>query len=305
MGWLKVPNDLVDVWLPHLTGAELKVWLFGTRQTKGFQKDRATMSSDQICSGIRKKNGERLNSGTGLSRRAVFQALQGLEGKGLATRIQRPGTTTVYEFLVPEPVQKGERVPVQKSARVEPQEPVHNGALGSAKTAPTPVHSGAPTKDIVGRNTSKDNPKANTAEVHSRPTNGSSYRPTLEDAGLFQQFMFRSTGKSEKRETALSWLRQAARADSYASIECFLEGRIKQYGRPRNNAWFHTCIENEFDLSPEGKNDLVKEMQGRFLAAIERLGRDGPTECQRVIEEASNAGIPAAVVMAVRTAERN
>ena len=290
MGWLKVPNDLVDVWLPHLTGAELKVWLFGTRQTKGFQKDRATMSSDQICSGIRKKNGERLNSGTGLSRRAVFQALQGLEGKGLATRIQRPGRTTIYAFDVPEPVQKSERV--------ETEGPVHSAARGGAKTAPTPVHSGAPTKEIVGRNTSKDNPEANTAEVLSRPTNGSPYRPTLEDAELFRQFMFRSTGKSENRETALSWLRQAARAGSYADIEYFLEDRFKRYDRPRNNAWFHTCIENEFGLSPEGKIVLVEEMQGRFREAVKLLGQDGPIECQTLIEEAANAGIPAAVVMA-------
>ena len=298
MGWLQVPNDLVDVWLPHLTGGELKVWLFGYRQTKGFQKNRDTLSSGQIRSGIKKKNGERLNSGTGLSRRAVFQALQGLEGNGLVNRIQRPGTTTVYEFLVPEPVQKGERVPVQKSARVETEGPVHSTARGSAKTAPTPVHSGAPTKEIVGRNTSKDNPEASTAEVPSRSTNGSSYRPTLEDTERFRQFMFHWTKKSEKPETAQSWLKQAARAGSYAEIENFLEGQIKEYGPPRNNAWFHTCIENEFDLSPEGKTALVEEMQGRFREAVKLLGQDGPSECQRLIEEAANAGIPAAVVMA-------
>ena len=298
MGWLKVPNDFVDSWIPRLTGGELKVWLFGYRQTKGFQKDRATMSSEQICAGIKKRDGERLNSGTGLSRRAVFKALKGLESKGLTTLIQRPGTTTIYAFDVPEPVQKGERVPVQKSARVETEGPVHSGALGSAKTAPRPVHSGAPTKDIVGRNTSKDNPEANTAEILTRPTNGSSYRPTLEDADRLRQFMFRWTKKSEKPETALSWLKQAARAGSYAEIENFLEGQIKEYGPPRNNAWFRTCIENEFGLSPEGKNDLVKEIQGRYLAAVKGLGQDGPTECLRVIEEAANAGIPAGVVMA-------
>ena len=296
MGWLKVPNDLVDVWLPRLTGAELKVWLFGRRQTVGFNKEHATLSSEQICAGIEKRNGERLNSGTGLSRRAVFQALKGLESKGLATRTPRLGTTNIYTFDVPQPVQKSERVPVQKGEQVGEGEPVHQSARGSAKTAPRPVHQSAPTKDIVGRNLTKDNKKAKTDstsfEADRRKINGN-FQATVADAEALQRLMFDTTGKTETVETALRWLRPARRAEGWWDIEQQLREKLAS-NRPRNNAWFKTVLQNEFGLSPDDAASQKWEFIQRYREAIRRADH---LEAQCCTEEAAKAGIPTTVLM--------
>lgn len=296
MGWLKVPNDLVDVWLPGLTGAELKVWLFGRRQTVGFNKEYATLSSEQICAGIEKRTGERLNHGTGLSRRTVFQALKGLESKGLATRTPRRGTTNIYTFDVPQPVQKDERVPVQKGEQVESDEPVHSGAQGSAKTEPGPVHSGAPTKDIVGQNPSKDTRTAESKNP-SRPTNGR-YAPTMDDARAFNQLMFTATNKTEKLETALSWLRLARRAKGWTDIERALRDKLAR-NPPRNNAWFRKVLENEYGLSPDDKDSIVEELKQRYLNAVRLPPEQRSVECMRLLEEAESHGIRPTVLMGV------
>jgi len=283
VGWLKVPNDLVDVWLSRLTGAELKVWLFGRRQTVGFNKEHATLSSEQICAGIEKRNGERLNSGTGLSRRAVFQALKGLESKGLATRTPRLGTTNIYTFDVPQPVQKGEQV--------GEAEPVHQSAQGSAKTAPRPVHSGAPTKDIVGRNLTKDNKKTKTdsasCEADRRKTNGN-YQATLADGEAFVKLMFDATGKTEKVETALRWLRLARRAEGWWEIERVLREKMSR-NHVRSNAWFGAVLQNEFGLSPGDAESQRSDLNNRYREAV----KSGDyIEAMRVAEEADKAGVP-------------
>ena len=77
------PDEIFDVWLSELTGAELKVLLYIVRRTFGFGKGADAISLSQITSGIRKRNGEILDRGTGLSRKSVYKAVQCLEEKGL------------------------------------------------------------------------------------------------------------------------------------------------------------------------------------------------------------------------------
>ena len=47
-----VPDDLFDLWLPHLSGAEVKVLLYICRRTFGFKKDADAISLAQITGGI-------------------------------------------------------------------------------------------------------------------------------------------------------------------------------------------------------------------------------------------------------------
>ena len=77
------PDDVFDVFLPVLTHAELKVLLYIVRRTFGFKKDADRISLKQIAEGIVTKQGRRLDSGTGLSRRGTIKAVKGLEAKGL------------------------------------------------------------------------------------------------------------------------------------------------------------------------------------------------------------------------------
>ncbi|MBN1312867.1 MAG: hypothetical protein JXB30_15745 [Anaerolineae bacterium] len=82
------PDELFDVWLPQLSGSELKVLLYIVRRTLGFKKDADTISISQICNGITTRDGRVLDQGTGLSRNTAIQAIKGLTEKGLV-RVER------------------------------------------------------------------------------------------------------------------------------------------------------------------------------------------------------------------------
>lgn len=86
----QIPDIILDTWIAKLNGAEFKVLMYVARRTYGFGKmDGDAISIGQIAKGIVKKNGERLDYGTGLSRDTVCTALSSLEEKGIIRRRQR------------------------------------------------------------------------------------------------------------------------------------------------------------------------------------------------------------------------
>jgi len=108
------PDEIFDVWLSKLTGSELKVLLYIVRRTFGFGKDVDAISLSQITKGIRKKNGEVLDLGTGLSRKSAYQAVQNLEKRelikvGRALAEDRINEINTYSLVFREGV--GEKLP--------------------------------------------------------------------------------------------------------------------------------------------------------------------------------------------------
>jgi hypothetical protein len=81
--WTQIPDEVLDFMLPALSGAEVKVLLYILRRTYGFKRDADRITLTQLCSGIRRHDGSHLDYGTGLSRRAVIEAVKGLEEKGV------------------------------------------------------------------------------------------------------------------------------------------------------------------------------------------------------------------------------
>lgn len=79
--YTQVPDELFDELMSHLSGAELKVLLYIIRRTFGFKKDSDNISLSQICNGIKTRDGETLDMGTGLSLSTVQIALKGLIDK--------------------------------------------------------------------------------------------------------------------------------------------------------------------------------------------------------------------------------
>src|SRR5579863_9609467 len=77
------PDALLDRVMANLTGAEFKVLAYIVRRTFGFRKVSDTISLDQICSGIKCRDGRPLDEGTGLSKKTAIAALKGLEDKGV------------------------------------------------------------------------------------------------------------------------------------------------------------------------------------------------------------------------------
>jgi hypothetical protein len=81
--YTQVPDEVFDELLSKLSGAELKVLLYIIRRTFGFKKESDSISLSQLVNGIRTRDGERLDSGTGLSKGAVAMAVKSLEAKGV------------------------------------------------------------------------------------------------------------------------------------------------------------------------------------------------------------------------------
>ncbi len=77
------PDILIDRVMPHLSGAEFKVLAYIVRRTFGFKKESDTISLDQICNGITRRDGSVLDEGTGLARKTAVAAIHGLESKGV------------------------------------------------------------------------------------------------------------------------------------------------------------------------------------------------------------------------------
>lgn len=84
-----LPNCIVDDYLPYFTGAELKVILYLVRRTLGFHKTRDVISLSQICNGIVRKDGRRLDHGTGLHKSTACDALNSLINWGMIKRVTR------------------------------------------------------------------------------------------------------------------------------------------------------------------------------------------------------------------------
>jgi phage replication O-like protein O len=81
-----IPNELLDVLMPQLSPAELKVTLYVARRTFGFKKGSDRISASQFERGIIRGDGQVLDYGTGLSRRAVYLALESLTRKRILLR---------------------------------------------------------------------------------------------------------------------------------------------------------------------------------------------------------------------------
>ncbi len=89
--FFQTPNDLVDHWLPHLEGVELKVLLVIMRKTFGWHKIRDRISISQLV------------QLTGSNRTNVCKAIDSLQAKGIILK-ETVGTVgneeTWYELIV-------------------------------------------------------------------------------------------------------------------------------------------------------------------------------------------------------------
>lgn len=101
--YTQTPNEFFDVLAPKLTEAELRVLIYIIRRTFGFHRDADAISVSQMVSGITSVDGEILDSGTGMSKSAVWRGTKGLVEKGVlqVARLQNPDgeyETNVYSL---------------------------------------------------------------------------------------------------------------------------------------------------------------------------------------------------------------
>ena len=93
----QIPNLILDHLLPVLEQAETRCILYICRRTFGFGKNKDRISLTQFTNGIKTKDGQILDKGTGLSRPAVVWALQRLVAAGVVYS-EKTTKGTFYEL---------------------------------------------------------------------------------------------------------------------------------------------------------------------------------------------------------------
>jgi DNA-binding MarR family transcriptional regulator len=112
--WSKLPHEFIDV-LPQVeTIGEMKVILYILRHTWGFQDTEKKITVDEFVNGRKRRDGSRLDSGTGLSAPTVRNGLDRAEAHGfiaVETDERDKGRIRKYYSLVMQAeTEQGEKV---------------------------------------------------------------------------------------------------------------------------------------------------------------------------------------------------
>ena len=83
--------------MPFLSPTEWKVCSYVVRRTFGWKKASDRISLEQICHGIVRRDGSRLDHGTQLDRKTAIKALRGLEAKGVIVAQRNYSDARGYE----------------------------------------------------------------------------------------------------------------------------------------------------------------------------------------------------------------
>ena len=124
-----VPDELFDDLMADLSEAELKVVLYIIRRTWGFKKAVDAIDLDQLEHGIMKKDGQRLDRGTGLSRRAIIDAIESLVQKKIIVKRRRGPAPTEYALCI-----KGDNsAPLEDTPETQEVQNLHPKGAKSAR----------------------------------------------------------------------------------------------------------------------------------------------------------------------------
>lgn len=78
----QIPNIIIDFLLPEIPEGEARCLLYIARRTYGFHKTEDRISFSQFINGIKDRSGKILDSGCGLTRASVAEALKNLAAAG-------------------------------------------------------------------------------------------------------------------------------------------------------------------------------------------------------------------------------
>ena len=100
-----VPDNFFDELLADLSGAEVKIVCYVMRRTFGFKRQSDSISISQMLTGIQRKDGTRLDRGTGLTKPTLLRALRSLKERNvlLAERrqsVSRGDEATEYRLNI-------------------------------------------------------------------------------------------------------------------------------------------------------------------------------------------------------------
>jgi DNA-binding transcriptional ArsR family regulator len=92
----RVPRVFIEEWLPKLSAAEVKVYLYLCHRTADYSREWDAVSLSQLEKGIIDHNGKIVDCGTGLSESTIRRALKSLKKKGLTEIRCSTGEPNLY-----------------------------------------------------------------------------------------------------------------------------------------------------------------------------------------------------------------
>ncbi len=96
----QVPNEVLDQWLPLLSGPELKCLLLIIRRTFGWHQPADAMSLAQIEASLHAPKGTTRAEDNSLSRSTIIRALTSLEERGFIFRDRQQSKERGHEATV-------------------------------------------------------------------------------------------------------------------------------------------------------------------------------------------------------------
>jgi hypothetical protein len=193
------PDALLDLVMPFLSPTEWKVCSYVVRRTFGWKKASDRISLEQICHGIVRRDGSRLDYGTQLDRKTAIKALRGLEAKGVIVAQRnysdahgfepttyglrfrgQPATRTLGESLPQGQVPPGEDFP-QGEGEPLPEAPGESLHQASPPSPPALVEAGHPQATPGTTNTSTTGSSNNRAKKTRPPGPPAAVSPATMD----------------------------------------------------------------------------------------------------------------------------
>lgn len=86
-----IPAPVLAQGMTELSASELRVLLYIYLHTLGYKKTEDSLSYEQFLGGVKTRDGQEIDKGAGVSRRALVTALSGLEQKGYIERKHAAG----------------------------------------------------------------------------------------------------------------------------------------------------------------------------------------------------------------------
>jgi hypothetical protein len=102
--YTQVPDEVFDVLMAYLSGAEFKVLCYIIRHTFGWKKETDAISLMQITSGIVRRDGTRVDHGTGLSKAGAVAAVKRLETLGIVEAVRHTSPERGHEPTTYRPI---------------------------------------------------------------------------------------------------------------------------------------------------------------------------------------------------------
>ena len=259
--YTQVPDAVFDELLPVLSGAELKVLLYIIRRTFGFKKNRDNISLSQMVSGIKTRDGQVIDGGTGLGKSSVIRALTTLEEKNIVIRTRRTTSksgfeATTYALNVQE---KSEKM-VEKSAVKTPDRP-----LSQNRTSPP-----------LSQNDTSLVPKSDIQETVIQETEQQQQRVV---AALTHAGIAGSTAKKLVGEYQAKYLLQKV-----SFLEFLQSGEETRVKRPAG--WLRRAIEEDF-AAPDGYRPPEAMLEEKRQVELERrLAEERKRNIEQTFEKA-------------------